>query len=79
MFEKLINYFYSIYHILLLSEDEVKRIDMMAGILIGVAPVVHLLLVHGVSAPYGRYTTNRLGFRLSARTAWFIQVHRYFA
>lgn len=73
MFEQVLSTFYSFYHVLLLSEDVRRRIDMMAGLLIGVAPIVHLLLVHGVSAPYGRYTTSRLGFRLGARTAWFLQ------
>ena len=74
MFTQVISTFYSIYHVLLLSDNVQKRIDMMAGLLIGVSPIVHLLLVHGISAPYGRYTTNRLGFRLGARTAWFLQV-----
>lgn len=64
----------SIYDILFRGHDELKRIDLMAGVLVGLSPIVHLLIVSGINAPYGRYTSSSWGLPISAQAAWFLQV-----
>ena len=62
------------FNILLFGDDEYKRINLIAAIIIGVSPIVHLLIISGINAPYGRYTSATWGMLLNAKFAWFLQV-----
>lgn len=59
---------------LLEDENERRLLDMMAGIMIGIAPIVHLIVVGGIKIPYGRHTSRSWGPLLNAKVAWFMQV-----
>nr|CAB3266558.1 3-oxo-5-alpha-steroid 4-dehydrogenase 1-like [Phallusia mammillata] len=63
----------SFYNVLITTDNDLQRINLMAGILVGISPVVHLLLVSGTNAPYGRYTSASWGVLLDARLMWFLQ------
>lgn len=59
---------------LLKEENEIRLLDLMAGVLMGLAPVVHIIIVKKISVPYGRYTNPSWGPQINAKLAWFIQV-----
>ena len=67
-------YLQSLYAILVYGEDELKRINLLAGILLGFAPIVHLIVVSGTDVPYGRFTSSSWGMPMNAKVAWFLQV-----
>uniref|UniRef100_H2YSM1 3-oxo-5-alpha-steroid 4-dehydrogenase n=1 Tax=Ciona savignyi TaxID=51511 RepID=H2YSM1_CIOSA len=61
------------YDVLIGSKDQKQQIDLMAGILIGISPIIHLILVSGINAPYGRYTSSAWGVQINGKLAWFMQ------
>nr|XP_002120345.1 3-oxo-5-alpha-steroid 4-dehydrogenase 1-like [Ciona intestinalis] len=61
------------YNVLTGAEDLKKQIDLMAGVLIGVSPIIHLIIVSGINAPYGRYTSSSWGLPINSKLAWFLQ------
>ena len=67
-------YLQSFYEILVYGGDELRRINLLAGIMIGVSPIVHLLIVSGINVPYGRWTSSSWGVPVNVKVAWFLQV-----
>ena len=67
-------YILSLYNIMVFGEDELKRINLLAGILIGISPIIHLIIVSGTDVPYGRFTSSAWGIPVNAKVAWFLQV-----
>lgn len=64
----------------LVSKVTVAVIDMDISLLnnicysyLGFSLVVFLVLVAGITAPYGRYTRNGWGIFINAKVAWFLQ------
>jgi len=53
--------------------EEKFLLDVCAWILIISSPIVHLLLIGGIKAPYGRYQSDSFGAKIDAKTAWFFQ------
>jgi len=54
--------------------NEKEFLDIIAYCLICISPIVHLLLISGVKAPYGRYQSDNFGFKIGPKKAWFFQV-----
>jgi len=71
-------YMQSLYNILIYGEDELKRINLLAGILLGFSPIIHLIIVSGTDVPYGRFTSAAWGVPVNAKVAWFLQVRCLF-
>ena len=70
-------YMQSFYNVLVFGEDELQRINLLAGIMIGVSPIIHLIIVSGIDVPYGRFASSAWGFPINAKVAWFLQVGKY--
>nr|XP_039252157.1 3-oxo-5-alpha-steroid 4-dehydrogenase 1-like [Styela clava] len=58
---------------LMRGKNELRLLDLMAGILIGVSPIIHLIIVKKVNVPYGRFSSSSWGFLINVRVAWFLQ------
>ena len=54
--------------------NEKRFLDLLAGVMVGFAPIVHIIVVNGVNIPYGRFASPRWGFLTDAKLAWFLQV-----
>jgi len=67
-------YLQSFCDVLFVQDDIAKKVDLLSGLIIGISPLVHLLLVSGINAPYGRYASASWGPPIEGRLAWFLQV-----